>query len=59
MPELSMERLEPTSRVPEPQGKQLKRDADSHSRRRPEHPEPEPDAGEDADVPRHQLDRLG
>ena len=53
MPDLSMERLEPTSRVPEPQGKQPKRDPESRSRRWPDPPESELDDAEDAEVPQH------
>lgn len=59
MSDLSMERLEPTARVPEPQGKQPRRDPESQSRRRPEPSKREPEDAEDADLPHHQLDRLG
>jgi hypothetical protein len=59
MTDVSMERLEPTARVPEPQGKQPRRDPESRSRRRPEPPKPEPEPAEEPEQPQHQLDRLG
>jgi hypothetical protein len=58
MSDMSSDRIEPASRVTEPQRPEPRGQPDSESRRRPASPPEEPEAEENLETPVHEVDRL-
>jgi hypothetical protein len=58
MNDISSERIEPTSRVIEPQGPEPGGQSEEGSRRRRPPPAEEHEKVEDSETPAHQVDRL-